>query len=70
MSIRGTILMSLGGSIIVSLAWFGTGIIDYHRRLHGHGTGNYWPLAIFLAVQFFFLMLGLVRSQEPAELRA
>jgi hypothetical protein len=62
---RAAMLLCVGGNVVVSLAWFGAGIMDYNRRMHG--LGNYWPLAIFLGIQFCFLTMGMVPARERAE---
>jgi hypothetical protein len=67
MSDRGTMLLCIGGNVVVSLAWFGAGIIDYNQRMHGRGTANYWPLAVFVGIQFCFLLMGLKPSREARE---
>jgi hypothetical protein len=67
LSDRGLMLMCIGGNVVVSLAWFGASIIDYNQRMQGHGTANYWPLAVFLGIQLCFLMVGLAPSHEVPE---
>lgn len=54
MSERATMLMSVAGNMIVSLAWFGAEIL-------GHKFMGFWPLAlaIFLGVHILFLVMGL-----------
>jgi hypothetical protein len=51
---RATMLMSIAGNMIVSLAWFGAGML-------GHKFLGFWPLAlaIFLGVHILFLVMGL-----------
>lgn len=50
---RATMLMSVAGNMIVSLAWFGAGMF-------GHKVLGFWPLAlaIFLGVHILFLIMG------------
>jgi ABC-type transport system involved in cytochrome c biogenesis permease subunit len=67
LSDRGLMLMCIGGNVVVSLAWFGAGIIDYNLRMHGGVTANYWPLAVFLGIQLCFLMAGLAPSHKVPE---
>ena len=54
-------LMCICGNVIVSLAWFGAGIIASSPRMHGYGIGSHWPLAVFIGVHFVFLILGGMR---------
>ena len=55
MSERATMLMSIAGNMMVSVAWFGAGML-------GHKILGFWPLAlvIFLGVHILFLVMGLV----------
>jgi hypothetical protein len=53
---RATMLMCIGGNVIISLAWFGSGIIASGSR--SYGIGNYWPLAVFIGIHFAFLIMG------------
>jgi hypothetical protein len=64
---RAVMLMCIGGNIIVSLAWFGAGIIVNNQRTPGYGMGHYWPLATLLVIQLCFLMKGLTLSHEVPE---
>ncbi len=61
-SSRTTMLLSIAGSLIASLAWFGAGIMA-----HGHGLGSWWPLNALLAVHLFFLGIGVLPAPEAAE---
>lgn len=66
-STRSLMLMCVGANVVVSLAWFGAGILDYNLRMHGHATANYWALAVFLGLNLCFLIGGLVPSHEMPE---
>jgi hypothetical protein len=57
-----TMVMAVGGNIIVTLAWFGAGL-----PVHGRAMGSYWPLDALLGVQLLFFVLGLVPASEAAE---
>jgi hypothetical protein len=57
---RGTMLMCIGGNIIVSLAWFGPHMV----KIRGYGMGSYWPLEVFLGVHVVFLALCIVTRAE------
>jgi hypothetical protein len=65
MSERAIMLMCLGGNIMVSLAWFGAGILDASRKMQT-GTVGYWPVAfaVFLGIQILFLVMGLAPAPE------
>ena len=56
---RARMLMSIGGNIIVSLAWFGAVAVVSSHGKHGYATGNYWLLAILLGINLCFLVAGL-----------
>ena len=64
---RAAMLLCIGGNVIVSLAWFGAAIIANGPGRQGYGMGHYWPLAVFLGLQFFFLLMGMAPSQEVPE---
>jgi len=55
-------LLCVGGSMIVSLAWFGAGTLA-----HGHGMAGYWPLDVLVGVHLLVLGMGLVQAPETAE---
>lgn len=59
---RVTMLLCIVGNVIVSLAWFGTGIVA-----HGSGMGSYWPLDALLGVHLFFFTMGVVPIFKTAE---
>jgi hypothetical protein len=64
---RSAILMCVGGNIVVALAWFGAGIMDYNERMHGHGGASYWPLAICVGVHLCFIGMGIAaETRAPA----
>jgi len=65
---RAMMLMCIVGNIIVSLAWFGAGILDYAQK-HRHGTPGYWPLglAVFLGIQIIFLVIGVAPTPAKAD---
>ncbi len=56
---RATMLMCIGGNIVLGLAWFGPFVL--------YGKIGYWPLAAFIAVSLLFLMLGLKPAPAEAE---
>jgi hypothetical protein len=57
-----TMLLCIGGNLIISLAWFGTGTIA-----HGNGIASYRPLDALLGVHLFFLAMGVVPTFETTE---
>jgi hypothetical protein len=56
---RAVMMMSLACNIVAGLAWFGPFILE--------GRISYWPLAVFIAANLVFLMLGLAPVREAAE---
>jgi hypothetical protein len=56
---RAVMMMSVACNIVGGLAWFGPFVLE--------GRISYWPLAVFIATNLLFLMLGLVPVREPAE---
>jgi hypothetical protein len=65
---RVTMLMCIAGNIVVSLAWFGAGILVVARKMHAGGAG-YWPLvlAIIVGIHVLFLVIGLAPAPAEAE---
>jgi len=62
MSRRATMLLCILGNVVVSLAWFGAGIIA-----HGNRIGSYWLLDAWLGVHLVFFAMGLLPRLETAE---
>ncbi len=61
-SARAAMPLSLVGNMVVSLTWFGAGVLA-----HGASVGSYWPLNALLAVHLFFLGASVLRTPERAE---
>jgi len=59
---RVTMLLCILGNMIVSLAWFGTGIVA-----HGNGLGSSWLLDAWLGAHLAFLAMGVMPGFETAE---
>jgi hypothetical protein len=61
---RVTMLMCIGGNVVVSLAWFGAAILVNSQRMP-----PYLPLAlsVFLGIQLVFLVIGRAPAAEAAE---
>ncbi len=59
---RVTMLLGIGGNLMVSLAWFGAGALA-----HGYGMAGYWPLDALLGVHLVFLVMGLVPAPETVK---
>jgi hypothetical protein len=55
-------VLCVGGSMVVSMAWFGAGALA-----HGLGIAGYWPLDVLLGVHLLFLVLGFAPVSEAAE---
>lgn len=66
LSDRAALLMSVGGNIVVMLAWFGAGIMDHNERVPA-GKVGYWPLAIGVGVHLCVIALGAVQKPTGAE---
>jgi hypothetical protein len=63
-----TMLMCIGGNIVVSLAWFGAAILEDGQKMSGV-IASYLPLAlaVFLGIQFLFLIMGIAPAATKAE---
>ena len=48
--------LRIAGNIVISLAWFGAGILSADPTLRR--CENYWPLAVFWGVHLLVLALG------------
>jgi hypothetical protein len=68
LSERVTMLICIGGNVIVGLAWFGAAILVDGPKMHD-GPASYLPLAlsIFLGIHVVFLLMGLAPAPEVAE---
>lgn len=64
---RAMMLLGIGGSTVVSLAWFGGYLWDNHRRLHGYGSETGWLLAVLLGIHLLFLVMGMTPARESRE---
>jgi hypothetical protein len=67
LSTQGTMLLCIGGNVVVGLAWFGAGILARNSGWHSYGIGTYWPLAVLLVLHLIFLVAGVARKPETAE---
>jgi len=68
LSERVTMLMCIGGNVIVGLAWFGAAILVDGPKMHA-GTASYLPLAlsIFVGIHLIFLVMGMAPGSEAVE---
>jgi len=57
-----TMLLAIVGNIIVSLAWFGAGIIA-----HGNRIADYWSIGALIAVHLLFFTMGVMLRFKTAE---
>ncbi len=64
---RATMLMCIGGNIIVGLAWFGAAIVASSPGLTGYDWGSHWLLAAFLGMNLLFLVMGMAPARTAAE---
>ena len=61
---RVTMLLCIGGGMVVSLAWFGAQVFHLHQLHRGNGLGDYWLLAIVLGILSGFLVMGMLPTQK------
>jgi hypothetical protein len=64
---RAVMLLGIGGSTVVNLAWFGANLWDNHRRLHAYGSETCWLLAVLLGIHLVFLVMGMTPAREARE---
>ncbi len=60
-------LLGIGGSTVVTLAWFGGILWDNHRRLGTYGFETAWLLAVLLGIHLVFLAMGMTPVREARE---
>jgi hypothetical protein len=62
---RALMLLGIGGSAVVSLAWFGGNLWANHWRLRADGTETGgWLLAVLLGIHLVFLVMGMAPARE------
>ena len=64
---RAVMLLGIGGSTVVNLAWFGGNLWDNHRRLRAYGSETGWLLAVLLGIHLVFLVMGMTPAREARE---
>ena len=64
---RAVMLLGIGGSTVVNLAWFGGNLWDNHRRLRAYGSETGWLLAVLLGIHLIFLVMGMTPAREARE---
>lgn len=64
---RAVMLLAIGGSTVVSLAWFGGNLWDNQWRLHGNVSETGWLLAVLLGIHLVFLVMGMTAAREATE---
>ena len=64
---RAVMLLGIGGSTVVSLAWLGGNLWYNHQRLRAHGSETGWLLAVLLGIQLVFLVMGMTPAREARE---
>jgi hypothetical protein len=68
---RAVMLLAIGGSMVISLAWFGGNLwfnyVYHHERLRAHGSETGWLLAVLLGIHLVFLVLGMAPAREARE---
>jgi hypothetical protein len=64
---RAVMLLGIGGSTVVSLAWFGSNLCDNHWRLRAYRSETGWLLAVLLGIHIVFLIMGMTPAREARE---
>ena len=64
---RALMLLGIGGSTVVTLAWFGSNLWDTRRGLCAHGSETGWLLAFLLGIHLVFLVMGMTPAREDRE---
>jgi hypothetical protein len=64
---RGFILLSIGGNMVISLAWFAPFLMEAVPADKGPITVTAWLLAAFLGIQLVFLTAGLMPGSDTLE---
>jgi len=64
---RAVMLLGIGGSTVVSLAWFGSNLWDIHWRLRAYGSEAGWLLGVLLGIHLVFLVMGMTPAREARE---
>jgi hypothetical protein len=64
---RAVMLLGIGGSTVVSLAWFGSNLLDNHWRLRAYGSEAGWLLAVWLGIHLVFLVMGMTPAREAGD---
>ncbi len=64
---RAVMLLGIGGSTVVNLAWFGGNLWDNHRLLRAYGSETGWLLAVLLGIHLVFLVMGMTPAREARE---
>jgi hypothetical protein len=64
---RAVMLLGIGGSTVVSLAWFGSNLWDNHWRLRAYGSEAGWLLWVLLGIHLVFLVMGMTPAREARE---
>ena len=64
---RAVMLLGIGGSTVVTLAWLGGNLWDNHRRLRANGSEVGWVFAVLLGIQLVFLVMGMTPAREGRE---
>jgi len=64
---RALMLLGIGGSTVVTLAWFGGNLWDNQRGLRAHGSETGWLFAVLLGIHLVFLVLGMTPARAARE---
>jgi hypothetical protein len=64
---RAVMLLGIGGSTVVSIAWFGGNLMGNNWRLRAYGPEAGWFLAVLLGIHLVFLAMGMTPARVPRE---
>ena len=64
---RAVMLLGIGGSTVVNLAWFGSNLWDNHWRLRAYRSEAGWLLVVLLGIHLVFLVMGMTPAREARE---
>jgi len=60
---RAVMLLGIGGSTVVSLAWFGGNLWYNHQQLRAYRSETGWLLAVLLGIHLVFLVMGMTPAR-------
>ena len=67
LSDRKGMLLGVTSNVIISMAWFGAGIVSGGRGIQGLVSAHYWPLHLFVGLNLLILAADGLRLNETAK---